>query len=185
MASISPTSTPNAGGLRSRNHLLLNVLQEMKTIVAILFILGIGWALLAWMVVLLPIGFFMPEYRYQSHDVAFSVVGSFLALTGYWIWFGWGYRWKTGRYPLVSSRSFWTISLLNHALWAVAIPFGYEETVAEFWAHGDTLPFRSWIVVNITVAIIGLFSEGGNPKFRNNKAEQAHGEQRLPRPEFE
>jgi len=144
----------------------------MKLAVAILFVLGIGWALLAWMVVLLPMGIVMPEYRYQSHDIAFSLIGSFLALIGYWIWFGWGVRWMTGRYPLVSARSFWTISLLNHALWAVAIPFGYEETITEFWKHGDVLPFRSWIVINVVVALAAIFTDSDRSSQNQTNAEQ-------------
>lgn len=144
----------------------------MKAVAAILFILGCGWALLAWMVVLLPVGILMPEYRYQSHGIAFSLIGSLLALLGYWIWFGWGFRWRKGRYPLVSDRQFWMISLTAHLLWAMAIPFGYQETIAEFWRHGDMLPFRSWIVLNIGVAVVGLLFGSGRPARPDNRAEQ-------------
>ena len=112
------------------------------------------------MLVLLPMGIVMPEYQYQAHDVGFSLVGAVLALVGYWIWIGWGMRWRTGRYPLVSGRRFWTISLLCHALWAVAIPFGYEKSIVGFWKHGDVLPFRSWIALNIVVASVAIFTDG-------------------------
>jgi len=145
----------------------------MKPIVAILFVLGCVWALLAWMVVLMPIGILMPKYQYQSHDVAFSLLGSILSLVGYWIWFGWGFRWKTGRYPLVSEKSFWAISFVTHIFWAVAIPFGYEETIIEFWRQGDALPFRSWIVINVVVATIGFFIETQNLPPHRIKTEQA------------
>ncbi len=144
----------------------------MKPIVALLFILGCGWALLAWMVVLLPIGIFMPVYQYQAHDIAFSLIGSFLAVIGYWIWFGWCFRWKTGRYPLVCPRTFWIISFAAHSLWAIAIPFGYEETIAEFWSHGDTLPFRSWIVLNIAIAVTGVFFDSVGDSRCNQRAQQ-------------
>ena len=150
----------------------LYIVQDMKTIVAILFILGCGWAFLAWMVVLLPIGIIILEYSYQLHDIAFSLLGSALSLVGYWIWFGWGFRWKTGRYPVVSAKTFWTISLVTHILWALAIPFGYKETITEFWLHGDTLPFRSWIGITIVVAIIGLFIETHGATSHQTKAQQ-------------
>lgn len=145
----------------------------MKPIVAILFLLGCGWALIAWMVVLLPTGIFIPVYDYQPHDIAFSLIGSFLAIIGYWIWFGWGFRCKTGRYPLVRSRTFWTISLVTHSLWAITIPFGYEETIAEFWSHGDTLPFRSWIALNIVIAAVGIFFDSKSDFRGNQRAQQA------------
>jgi hypothetical protein len=149
----------------------------MKIIAAILFILGCGWALLAWMVVLLPLGIFIPDYRYQSHDVVFALLGSFLGLVGYWLWFCWGFRWKTGRYPLVSARSFWAISLLIHILWALTIPFGYSEAVAEFWSRGDALPFRVWIPTNIVAAVVGLFVEPrGLARGRIHEAEASPGE---------
>lgn len=147
----------------------------MKTIVAILFILGIGWALLAWSVVLLPIGTLMPGYRYQSHDTMFSLTGSALALIGYWIWFGWGFRWKTGRYPLVSNRIFWGVSFLIHLLWAFAIPFGYKETVVEFWKQGDALPFRSWIIINLAIAVTGFFIDSTRQSSKTEEAEQSDG----------
>lgn len=158
----------------------LYVVQNMKTIVAILFVLGCGWALLAWMVVLLPIGILMPEYRYQSHDIVFSLQGSALSIVGYWIWFGWGFRWKTGRYPIVSAKLFWTIALLTHILWAVAIPFGYNETITEFWMQGDVLPFRSWVGINIVVAIVGFFIEGQSSTTQQQEAQQVMGGNAVP-----
>jgi len=139
----------------------------MKTLIAILFILGSGWALLAWAVLLMPVGIFIPSYRYDDHAVSFSLIAFALALAGYWIWFGWGFRWKTGRYPLVSSQSFWILSVLVHWFWAWAIPYGYEKTLMEFWTTGGALPFRSWIAINVIVGMVALFVD---PTGKSRKA---------------
>ena len=158
----------------------------MKPLVAILFILGIGWALLAWTVVLSPLGIIMPEYRYQSGDVAFSILGASLSIIGYWIWFGWGFYLRTGRYPLTSSRQFWSVSLANHVLWAFAIPFGvvvfvrddfssYGQTFVEFWREGQNLPFRSWIGFNIVAAIIAILNSRPSQILTSTEAEQVSG----------
>ena len=135
----------------------------MRTLTAILFVLGCGWALVAWVVVVLPVGILLPPYRYTPHDTAFSIAGSILALIGYWIWFGWGFRWKTGRYPMVSQGTFWMISLCIHLVWAFALPFGCKESFEKFWSHGHTLPFRSWILINIIISIIALLMGPENP----------------------
>ena len=155
----------------------------MKPLVAILFILGIGWALLAWIIVLTPIGIIMPEYKFQSGDVAFSILGASLSIIGYWIWFGWGFYLRTGRYPLTSSRQFWSVSLAIHVLWAFAIPFGiivfvredissYGQRFVEFWRQGEYRAYGSWIGLNIVAAIVAILSNRPSQIQSNTEAEQ-------------
>ena len=155
----------------------------MKPLVAILFILGIGWALLAWIIVLTPIGIIMPEYKFQSGDVAFSILGASLSIIGYWIWFGWGFYLRTGRYPLTSSRQFWSVSLAIHVLWAFAIPFGiivfqrkeissYGQTFVEFWRLEYYRAYSSWIGLNIVAAIVAILSNRPSQIQTSTEAEQ-------------
>jgi hypothetical protein len=137
----------------------------MKTLMAIMFILGIPWALLVGGVVLSPIGIFLPEYKFQMHDTAFSLLASACGMVGFFVWFGYRFRWRLGWLPWLTQRQFWSLSLVHHAAWVFLLPWGfnlglnyqYWETLADFWFGDGPNLFRVWIVVNLLISILALF----------------------------
>lgn len=46
----------------------------MRILHGTLFVAGGPWALIMWMAAALPIGIFMPKYRYTGKDIAISLV---------------------------------------------------------------------------------------------------------------
>lgn len=141
----------------------------MKTLTAILFILGLGWALIGWIVVLMPFGALDPSRGISGGETMWAIILSLLVLLGYAIWLGWGFRWLTGTYHFCGHRTFWISSLASHLLWAFLLPpaisaaWSIDETLQSFWcqpdeiwATGEGLPYRTWIVINVIVAIYSL-----------------------------
>ncbi|QDV28172.1 hypothetical protein Spb1_00350 [Planctopirus ephydatiae] len=53
------------------------------------FLGGIFFATFTWMLILVPLGIFHPQYQYQLRDVVFSITGATLAITGYFVWWNW------------------------------------------------------------------------------------------------
>lgn len=149
----------------------------MRILTGALFVLGIGWASLAWIVVLLPFGAINPRNHYEGRDTILAIVLSLLSILGYHIWIGWGIRCLTGFYLFGGSRRFWGVSLAGHLLWALVIPpaissvSGVEETLQSFWSEpdeiwstGEGLPYRTWILLNVIVAIVCLMRGDDVPR---------------------
>jgi hypothetical protein len=116
----------------------------MNRVIPVLFVLGSIWAMFLWLPVL---ALFADDNsnQYLSFQLA--------AVVGFWIWFGWGWHCLTGRFPLVSSRTFWTISLMTHLFWLGIV-------VSDPLIQLLSLSFL-WIVTNIAVAFVGLLPESG------------------------
>jgi hypothetical protein len=84
-----------------------------------------------------------PWNQYISISIASGV--------GFWIWFGWGWHCLTGRFPLVSPRTFWTISFITHLVWlAILVILLSEDAFPLLWFG------LVWIVANVIVAFVGL-----------------------------
>jgi len=141
----------------------------MRILTGTLFVLGIGWALVAWILVLMPLGALGSQYHSGGLEIVWSIVLSLLSILGYQIWIGWGIHCLTGNYVFGGPRVFWCISLMHHVLWALLIPpaiagtTSVEETLQSFWSRpdelwttGEGLPYRTWILLNIAVASICL-----------------------------
>jgi hypothetical protein len=114
----------------------------MNRIIPVLFVLGSIWAMILWIPVL---ALFADDHlnQYPSFSLA--------ALVGFWIWLGWGWHCLTGQFPLVSPRTFWTISLATHLVWLAIL---WNDPVIE----PLSLSFL-WIVTNIIVAFVELLPE--------------------------
>ncbi len=149
----------------------------MRILTGALFVLGIGWALVAWIVVILPFGALNPRRHYETEETIFAIILSLLSILGYHIWIGWGIRCLTGFYLFGGSRRFWLVSLMGHLLWAIVIPpaissiWSVEETLQSFWSKpdeiwstGEGLPYRTWIVLNVIVAIFCLIRGDNVPR---------------------
>ena len=156
----------------------------MKALTAILFILGLGWALIGWIVVLMPFGALDPSRGISGRETIWAIILSLLVLLGYAIWLGWGFRWLTGTYHFCGYRAFWLISLASHLLWAFILPpaisavWRIDESFHSFWSQpdevwttGEGLPYRTWIAINVIVAIYCLIRGDDSARTRKN-AEQ-------------
>jgi hypothetical protein len=112
--------------------------QSMTRVIPILFVLGFLWAPFA---LFLALSFFDGDQWNGGHILSLA------AIAGFWVWFGWGWHCLTGRFPLVSARTFWSISLIVHLVWLGIFTW-------------DGLELNSgivtWIVPNVIVALVGL-----------------------------
>jgi hypothetical protein len=136
----------------------------MKKIAATFFILGIPWLLIVVPVILSPMGLFMPEYKYNSHDVVSSFILSLCGLLGIIIWLGYRLRWKTNSFIWLTKRQFWTLSFIHHVAWIFIIPrsflningHSYWNSMVDFWSDAGSIVYAIWIMLSIGVSIIGL-----------------------------
>jgi hypothetical protein len=140
----------------------------MKVICGILSVLGLYWAWTA-----LGIYVMLAQIVFEEDDRRFSwaayvVMGSVLATLGYWLWTGWIMRFLKGRYHWVSARTFWTISIFQHASWFLWLQMESGPGLSWDWAQ----LFIWWNVSLIAVSLIGLISESGQPSPSKIPAEQ-------------
>jgi hypothetical protein len=96
--------------------------KAMRITTAILFVVGIYWALFAWILLGGPLGALMPRYQYTDKDVYLSIFGALLSATGYWIWLGWLIRSLRKQYLFLSPRAFWMLAAANHLGWMLYRP---------------------------------------------------------------
>jgi hypothetical protein len=126
--------------------------DPMTRVIASLFILGFIWVPFAWV----PVVYLFVDGPWNERHIM-----SLAVFVGYWVWFGWGWHCLTGRFPLVSTRQFWTISLATHLIWLAVI-------LDDARLRGPQLSFFSlWIMANVIVAFFGLLPESrstGLPK---------------------
>lgn len=140
----------------------------MKVVCGILSVLGLYWAWTA-----LGIYLLLAKVIFEGRDREFStiagvVVGSVLATVGYWIWTGWILRVLKGRYHRASPRTFWTVSLFQHAGWFLWLYMPDGPGLS--WDWGPL--FLWWNVSLIAVSVIGLLLEVGKPSPQEIQAEQ-------------
>jgi hypothetical protein len=116
----------------------------MTKVIPILFVLGFIWAAL----LSLGLGFLFLRVTISHYQWRPNLWLSLLVLSGFCVWFGWGWHCLTGRFPFVSARTFWSISLIVHLVWLVGL-----------W---DLVLLNSiWTVPNVIVAFVGLLPESG------------------------
>ena len=113
---------------------------------AILAILGCVWAfsgIAGWILTISSL------WHLETHqDIIHAAVTFCLLISGYWVWFGWVRYSFTRRFPKVSVRTFWLISLVHHSLCVLYL------LSADVWGGGDDpwwIPV--WIIANIFIAI--------------------------------
>jgi len=144
----------------------------MRPLSITLFILGLLWAYACLGLVIAPITFFFDDPNF-SGPLAVSLefllrVGLCVnALAGYWVWWGWLTRFRSGVFP----RNYFRISLIHYGIWLLVFPLllasllDVEVTLNLFKAWSSaTLKlltgagffplgqmFLAWIVVNTVV----------------------------------
>ena len=139
----------------------------MKSVCGVLFIVGIYYAIFVWMFIPMLSGIFMPEYDYQFNDIFFSVGGSINSLIGYYVWIGWAYFYFRARFPFVSSKTFWSISVVNHISWYVVFGASNREYNWNYFSNTD-VPTNIWLLANIVIGVI--FISGAYSGSRQNKS---------------
>ena len=163
---------------------------KMKALTATLFILGVPWALLVAGVVISPIGIFMPEYKFQMHDIVFSLVASACGLVGFFVWLGYRSRWKTGTFSWLTKRQFWTVSLLHHLGWVLLLPLGFSLGLEEsywirfsnFWLADGPHIFRIWVITSLIVSVLALLFDSEQMNEKTKPAEQGSAHQSTTAP---
>ncbi len=118
--------------------------------------------------VITPAGIFQPEYNYQADDVILSVAACVCGLTGIFIWLGYRFRWKVGRFPIFSVQRFWMLSFGHHLAWTLILPFIFSfgtmpdfwDSFFDFWFIDGPLFLQLWIVINLLIAATGFFFDG-------------------------
>ena len=123
----------------------LIVLFVMKALAITLFILGLFWAYVCLGLVIAPVTFFFEEPNFPG------ILGATLefllcvglcvnALVGYWVWWGWLTRFRSGAFP----HNYLRISLIHHGIWLAAFPL----LLASLYDVVLTIKlFKSWLLV--------------------------------------
>ncbi|HVJ69471.1 MAG TPA: hypothetical protein VM510_15955 [Caulifigura sp.] len=126
----------------------------IRRVHGLLFAFGLMFAPFAWILLPLPIGILLPEYRYSGPDVALSVSGALLAASGYMLWLGWLRHASTGLFPLQCPKTFFAIVYLHHLGWLCWFPYMRGTNVFEFASNAFGLFL--WITANAAFAPIGF-----------------------------
>ncbi|MFT5882862.1 MAG: hypothetical protein ACI9FG_001370 [Crocinitomicaceae bacterium] len=139
----------------------------MKSICAILSIVGIYWAYVASLSYMHLFLVLTGDFISYNHAV-YSVLMVVLATVGYWIWSGWIIRVFKGRYHWVSPRVFWSISIAHHASWLLWMNMESGPGI-----DADGMGFMVWWCIGlVAISSFGLVGEWDNPRPRKIKAEQ-------------
>jgi hypothetical protein len=118
------------------------------------FLGGIFFATFTWMLILVPLGIFHPQYQYQLRDVVFSITGATLAITGYFVWWNWFLYAFRGRFFRDWGVAVQLISILNHLGWLMYFPFLRYES---FLAFLESAPgIAAWLLINLATSMILL-----------------------------
>jgi hypothetical protein len=119
----------------------------MRILTSILALIGVIWAftcLAGWYVMIESFG-----HVESNGDLARTIIGIILLLSGYFVWWGWIYYSYKERFPLLKPRAFWTLSLIHHSASALyLIPI-------DVWGGGDD-PWwvPTWIIGNAILACV-------------------------------
>lgn len=129
----------------------------MRTITTILALCGSYWALVGiagWWAVFGEI-----QVAESTPDLAKPLVTLVLLVSGYSVWWGWIFYSIKMRFPFVTIRTFWYVSLLHHiACIFYLIPM-------DVWGGGDDpwwVPL--WTIGNVLIAAILLTRHPRNEK---------------------
>jgi hypothetical protein len=117
----------------------------MKYLSLILFILGLFWAYACLSLVMGPLILFASGPHFSSTlaiTLEYLASGIFviLGLVGYWIWWGWLIRFRTGIFP----RNYLNISLVHHGLWLLIFPLIFAPQMN---IHFTINIIKTWSVV--------------------------------------
>jgi hypothetical protein len=115
-----------------------------------LFLVGIFFAAFAWILIPLPIGILLPQYRFTLRDIALSLSGAILSLSGYFVWINWLVYAGNGRFVLRSEKTVQWIAIANSLGWLFFLPYLRNENLFQV-AEGIPLVF-AWIILNLCVA---------------------------------
>lgn len=130
-------------------------LIAMRFLFGFLTLGGCFFAIQAWVLMVLPIGIFMPEYRYTTHDTVISLTGSFLSVAGYFVWVSWiSFVWRS-EFLFESALVTHAISFVNHLGWLVWFPFFRRTNLWEFMNNLHVV--AAWIIVNMCIAIFSMW----------------------------
>jgi hypothetical protein len=102
----------------------------MKYLSLILFILGLFWAYACLSLVMGPLILFASGPHFSSTlaiTLEYLASGIFviLGLVGYWVWWGWLIRFRTGSFP----RNYLNISLVHHGIWLLIFPLMFAPII--------------------------------------------------------
>ena len=129
-------------------------MAPLRWIFGLCFLFGVIFALGAWLFIPLPLGILWPKNRYTVRDSVISICCSMLAISGYFVWLGWGHYLFKARFPLLSSVNFSLLSLFTHVGCLIVLPFLRFQNILEVCLE---LPYLvTWIVLNIDLAGITL-----------------------------
>lgn len=154
---------------------MLHTLPKMKYLSLILFILGLFWAYACLSLVVAPLTLFASGPHFSSTlaiTLEYLASGIFviMGLVGYWVWWGWLIRFRTGIFP----RNYLNISLVHHGIWLLIFPLmfapilGIEFTINiiktwsmamhEFLMGTQLFPLGqivlAWIFLNLIICAI-------------------------------
>ena len=115
-----------------------------------LFLAGIFFAAFAWILIPLPIGILLPQYRFTLRDIALSLAGAILSLIGYFVWINWLVYAVNGRFVLRSEKTVQWIAIANSLGWLFFFPYLRNENLSQV-AEGMPLVL-AWIILNLCVA---------------------------------
>ncbi|MES2924310.1 MAG: hypothetical protein V4819_22355 [Verrucomicrobiota bacterium] len=124
----------------------------MRLLTAILALCGSIWAFMGLGSFLLI--YWLLEDLETKTDVIKLVGSTILIPSGYFVWWGWVFYSFKKRFPFVTQRTFWTLSLVHHILCAIFLIPTYVTYVR---SDGDgPWPMPAWIIGNVVIAAVVL-----------------------------
>jgi|GEM_PF-1086631 len=123
----------------------------LRAMFGLLGIFGCVFATLAWILIPIPIGIFIPKYQFTFADIVESIAGSLLSITGYFVCVSWLLIATRGRSILRSEEVTQWVSIANHFGWLTLFPFLRRETLWQMFVSNPTLSI--WLLANIVIAV--------------------------------
>lgn len=126
----------------------------LRCVCGLCLLFGCFFSLFAWVFIPLPIGILMPEYQFTMRDSVLSVIGSILAISGYFVWLSWAHFLFKARFPILSPVAFSLLVLANHVGWFIVLPFIRHQNVLGLCL--DLPLVVSWIILNSSIGLVML-----------------------------
>ena len=120
----------------------------MRALTATLALFGCPWVVLGFWGAFVIVGY--PSETFGSKPL-YTLYTALLFSLGYFIWWGWVFFSFTKRFPFVSTRTFWTLSLIQHAL-----AIFWVSKLGEDYRGGNPLPFTLSVTANALISAIIL-----------------------------
>jgi hypothetical protein len=150
----------------------------MRALSITLFILGLFWAYASLGLVIAPITFFVGGPSFSgplavSLEFLLCICLSVNGLVGYWVWWGWLTRFRSGIFP----RNYFRIAIIHHAVWLLIFPMllaslldvevtinilkAWSSATLKMLLGSNFFPlsqvFIVWVVVNLVVCSACIF----------------------------